>query len=222
MKFKENPWVWFSPGFKKMNKKLIKNIFILFAVTTAFILMSYLTSNYADLLKSYIGKFPTLLAVLVYVFGQIVVTILGPVTLLPILPLVIVLWGPFVSAILTTIGWTIGAMIAFILSKKYGRNLVDRFVDLKQLEWIEKKIPKKNLFAAVIGFRILIPFDFISYALGLFTSMKLLPFTIATLIGTFFSALIVVYAVSLPGWIQFILGVLVVILLVLGYLRSRR
>lgn len=207
---------------KIMKKNKIKKIFPLIAIAAFFILISYFSTTYSDSLKSVIEEYPDILAILIYVLGLIISTILGPISLLPILPLAITLWGSIITVILTTIGYTIGAMIAFSLSKKYGRDLVEKLVDLKQLNWIEEKIPKKNLFAAVVGFRIIIPFDFVSYALGLFTNMKLLPFTMATFIGSLFSTLIIVYAIKLPTWIQISFVVLVVILLILGYFRTRK
>lgn len=204
-----------------MNKNQIKSLLIIIAVTGAFILMSYLSSTYAEYLQSFIKKFP-ILGVLIYLFGLIVATVMGPVTLLPALPLAVTLWGPFLTAVLTSIGWTIGAIIAFNISKKYGRNVVNKFISDKQLRWIEGRIPSHNLFIAVIIFRIAVPVDFVSYALGLFTDMKLRSYTIATFVGTLPLCLALSYSVELPNNIKIWVAVAGVVLLFLGYLRVKK
>jgi uncharacterized membrane protein YdjX (TVP38/TMEM64 family) len=204
-----------------MGKGSNKRLWILFLIAAVFVATTLLSDRLALGLESFIGDH-SVLGIFIYLAGLIFVTVLGPLTLLPILPIAVALWGPLTTALLNTVGWTIGGIIAFSLAQKYGQEIVERLVKLEHLRWIESRMPEKNLFLAVIVFRIVIPIDFVSYALGLFTNMRLSAYALATFIGTLPTTLFLAYAVTLPRAAQVLAVVVGIAVLVWGYVRYRR
>ena len=70
-------------------------------------------------------------------------------------------------------------------------------------EWRDK-LPKENLFWAVVLARVILPVDVLSYVIGIFTAMHITSYLIATLIGITPFAYIFAYGSKLPAWIQII------------------
>jgi uncharacterized membrane protein YdjX (TVP38/TMEM64 family) len=146
----------------------------------------------------------------------------APVSFLPLIPLVVTLWGSFVAAVLSIVGWTIGAIIAFFLARRFGRPLISKIVNLDRIDEIGSAIPEKQLFLTVVFFRIIFPVDILSYALGLFTKMKPKPYVLASLIGISPFAFILSYGVTLPISYQITIAAIVLAATILLYKRARQ
>lgn len=200
---------------KREKKEII--VFIVIAVT--FIASSYFSLKYADFIKEII-EFKGFAGMTAYVLLEIASIVIAPITTFPLLPIAVVLWGSFVAAILNVIGWTIGAAIAFYLARKYGRPFVLRFVKIKNLTRLEKIIPQKNIFWSIVILRMSLPTDILSYALGLFTSIPMNVYLLATFFGIIPFAFIFAYAVSLSIWYQFATLALSGLLIYYGYNKS--
>jgi uncharacterized membrane protein YdjX (TVP38/TMEM64 family) len=164
-------------------------------IVALFLLTSYLVQQNVDYIKSNLdyginGK-------LIYIGALIISIVFAPVSVVPLIPIASGLWGWKVTGILSTIGWSLGAIIAFLISRKYGVPLVSKLIPIKKLRKFEKYIPKENLFLAVVFFRMVTPVDGISYILGLFTRMSFTSFTLATVIGIAPFSFVVAYAGTL-------------------------
>ena len=141
---------------------------------------------------------------LVYIFIVILAVVIAPVSALPLLPVASQLWGWFLAGIFGIIGWTIGGLIAFEISRKYGVPLVKTLIPLEDLYKIEKKIPSKNIFWSIVFLRLLFPVDILSYALGLFSKISRKDFILTTLIGVTPFAFAWAYLGSLPIYYQIV------------------
>jgi uncharacterized membrane protein YdjX (TVP38/TMEM64 family) len=125
----------------------------------------------------------------VYIGGVIlaglmfVATVLAPITLLPVIPMIAPMLGPFVTAIACWFGWTLGAIVAFWIARHGGRPLIAKFIDLTQLENFEQRIPKESHFYIVFALRLIIPVDLLSYGLGLFSTVSLRTYAFASALG---------------------------------------
>lgn len=123
--------------------------------------------------------------------------VLGPIiylVLLSSLPLllfpdsVIVLaggmsFGVFWGSILTVVGSLLGATIAFVLSRKLGKEAVERFVPKKLVLFDERD--KKKGFFIILMLRLipLFPFKIVSYSAGL-SKINFKDFALATMLGS--------------------------------------
>lgn len=158
----------------------------------------------------------------VYVLLGILATIIAPVSTLPLIPLATVLWGGFVSAILNIIAWTIGAIIAFIISREYGKPFLSKYVDMKKIANYEKLLDGKYIFWNIVLLRMVTPVDVLSYAIGLFSSIRLSMYAGATFIGIIPFAFIFSYLPEMPLFFQVCVAIFVVLVVYLGYRKVRR
>lgn len=154
---------------------------------------------------------------LFYIMITVTAVVIAPVSTFPLLPLAVSLWGSFFAAVLSIIGWTIGASIAFGLARRYGKPLISKMISLEKIQRAEKLIPQKNIFVSVLLLRMALPVDVLSYALGLFSTISFRHYFFATLIGVTPFAFFFAYAVELPVAIQFLVVVLALIILTSGY-----
>ena len=113
-------------------------------------------------------------------------------------------------------------MIAFWLAQRYGHPLVHKIINMDRIERIERLIPSGNIFWSVVFLRMALPVDILSYALGLFTEMRFLPYSIATIIGITPFAFAFAYLVVIPVTFQIIALALGVLIFYFGYLHVKR
>lgn len=173
-------------------------LFLLFA------LASWAVNEYEPYLQSLISENEEFGAI-IYLVLAMTATVIAPLSALPLMPLVSVLYGWVWAAILSIVGWLFGAWIAFIIARRWGRRIVSHFVSLKSLDKLEAKIPTEHLFWYVVLLRIIVPADALSYALGLFSSIGTRQYLVATLLGITPFAFVWAYAGTLS------LGVLMLV-----------
>src|SRR5258708_350805 len=171
------------------------------AVITAvlLILIAYFSRQYEEFLKNLIGQHP-ISGLIIYVLIGIIDAIAGPGISLAFIPVAARIWGVFGGALLTTVGWAGGSIIAFILVRHYGPSLIERLTSMEKIERIKKYIPhKKYLFWGIVLLRLALPMDVFSYALGLLTDVDLDTYAAATIIGVAPSAVLLSYLGKLPA-----------------------
>jgi uncharacterized membrane protein YdjX (TVP38/TMEM64 family) len=196
---------------RKFIYKNIKSIFLAIIVIALFIFTSWLSHNYSTELASsafsdnVYGEF---LYFLISVFSVVIAGISAS----PLIPLANVIWGPAITLTLTAIGWTIGSMIAFWLSRRFGEKLVCRIVNKCDFEDYRNNIGTKNLFWQLLLARIFLPVDVLSYVIGLFTKMNWFLFFLSTLIGSFLFTILAIVASSFDVVYQIIFGIIFLII----------
>lgn len=102
----------------------------------------------------------------------------------------------FTAVLFGGLGEIAGAIIAFFISRKYGRRIVEKLVGREHLEFTDKWFDRYGTMAVLLG-RLLpfVPFDAVSYGAGL-TKMKFKNFLAATAVGAFPRAFFYVFL----GW----------------------
>jgi uncharacterized membrane protein YdjX (TVP38/TMEM64 family) len=147
-----------------------------------FLLAGYFSQTYLATLTGLLeGRAAA--GMVVYVAGATITTVIAPLSFFPVLPVAVSLWGSFVAAVLSIIAWSLGAAIAFLLARRYGRPLILHFVGERKMKLFAELIPEKRLFIAVVLLRIALPVDLFSYSLGLLGVMRFWPYMAATVIG---------------------------------------
>lgn len=195
-------------------KNNLLEIFGVILILFLFILISYLLQTNLDFVKNNLdfGIYGILFYVLITIFS----TVIAPVSAIPLLPVAVALWGWYNAAILSIIGWTIGSIIAFLIARKFGIKIVQKFIPIEKISYYESFIPKKDLFLGIILIRIILPVDILSYLLGIFSKVDLKTYTLATFIGVMPFAFILAYLGSLSILFQlvflFIGGIFFIIL----------
>ena len=147
-----------------------------------FLFVSYAVNENEEYFKSLIYQHEEA-GVVIYVVLAVVATVVAPLSALPFLPLVSLLYGWFWAAVYSIIGWSVGAWIAFVIARRWGKDIVKKFVSLSEIERLEARIPTEHLFWHIVILRVLVPVDALSYAIGLFTNMKVSTYMAATVVG---------------------------------------
>lgn len=202
----------------KENAHILLPIFIL---GLFFIFATYLGHIYGSRIENFIleNNF-TFSGYLFYIMLMILATVIAPLSTLPLMPIAVSVWGSFTVAVLSTIAWSIGAVIAFYISRRYGIPVVKKFVSEDKIEAINQKIPKdKNLLVSIILLRMIIPVDILSYALGIFPRVTWKVYTIGSIIGVIPFSLVFAYLGGLS--VEFQIAGLIVIIPVLFYIWSK-
>jgi uncharacterized membrane protein YdjX (TVP38/TMEM64 family) len=201
-----------------VNKKFKSAIGILLVIIF-FILVSYLVQSNLDFIKSYIKA--GISSMIIYVLILIVSIVIAPIDLAFLIPIVTTFWGWFLAGFLNLIGWTIGSAVVFVLCRKFGVPLIKRFVPLEKIYKYVKLMPDKHIFAQIILLRLIIPIDIVSYAIGLFTKVRFVPFIIATFIGFLPLAFILTYLGTLPYYLQIIGFIALIVIFIIGLLSAK-
>lgn len=207
-------------------KKLIQNrtlhtTIILFCIVIFFVVSTLLAERYANELTE-LATNDSVLGMLIYTTVSGIAVVVAPVSTLPLIPLAVGMWGWIITGALSIIGWIIGSQIAFYLARRYGKNLVQRFVSLERFNAFEKRLSTNNLFWTVVLLRMTVPVDILSYALGLFSNMTSRSYFLATVIGITPFAFIFSYLGSLSPGFQFIMLIEIALLVLLFHFLQKK
>ena len=191
----------------------------LLLLVSFFVLAIFISTTYKEEIVQYLdfgywGMF-------VYVSLATISTVVAPINTLPLIPVATALWGGFISALLSITAWTLGAIIAFIIARRLGKPFIEKHYDLEKISRYEKLLGDKYVFWNIVALRIMIPVDILSYTIGLFTSIKLSTYSLATLIGVSPFAFLLAYSATFPLPLQIGVGVLVLLTIYLGYRKIK-
>lgn len=208
--------------FKKLTQnRTLHTAIILFCIVIFFVASTLLAERYANELTE-LATNDSVLGMLIYTTVSGIAVVVAPVSTLPLIPLAVGMWGWVITGALSIIGWTIGSQIAFYLARRYGKNLVQRFVSLERFNAFEKRLSTNNLFWTVVLLRMTVPVDILSYALGLFSNMTSRSYFLATVIGITPFAFIFSYLGSLPPGFQFIMLIEIALLVLLFHFLQKK
>lgn len=162
-------------------------------------------AQFSDDLKISADKNYTI-ASMTYIFANIVSTVIAPLTVLPLIPIASNIFGPFSSGVFSIIGWTLGAIIAFLIARHAGKPLLSKFASVEKIEKFEKYVPEHVHFFTILVLRMLLPVDALSYALGFFSGIGFWKYSVATLIGVTPFSFVFAYAggaIPLENYLRF-------------------
>ena len=169
-----------------LNNKYFKLIAFLFALAILFIVIRF-SGVYTVLtpqnIRDYILGFGILAPAIFILLYFIRTFFLFPASVLSVASGLA--FGPFWGTVYTISGATISASTAFILSKLYGRDIMDKICKScgSAVDGMDKQIGDKG-FLLVFFLRIvpIFPYDGINFAAG-FSKIKFWPYFFATFIG---------------------------------------
>jgi uncharacterized membrane protein YdjX (TVP38/TMEM64 family) len=167
-----------------------------------------------------------------FVFGGALVilmfmsTVLAPITTLPLVPMIAPILGPFHTGLAVWIGWTLGAIVSFLIARYGGRPLLSHFVHMEKLATYESRFPDADHFFLILALRLLIPVDILSYALGVFSTVRLRTYIFASALGILWFSFAFAYVgtlVTSGNTVLFVTyGVASLIILVCAFFYVRR
>lgn len=199
-----------------MSSERIKSLIKIFGIIVLFIFFSYLAKTNLDFFKELLGN--KTWGLFFWFLITITAVVIAPITNLFLMPLVSNIFGWMETAIVSVAAWSIGSFIVFYICRKYGVDLVKKFISLDQLHKIESKIPKENLFLDLILLRMIIPVEILSYGIGLFSKINFKMYAITTIIGLMPVAFLISYLGIVPLPYQILGGITLFLLIILIHL----
>lgn len=212
-----------------LTEKYLTIIALVLAVLIAFFginpdaLRILITTVSISEIKAYIGSFG-IFAPIVFILLQILQAVVAPI---PGAILVIaggLIWGTILGGLLSIIGAFTGSVICFALSRILGRPFIEKIMRKEDIQFVDNFFQRYG-FLAILVLRLipLLPFDAISYCLGL-TKVDIRKFATATLIGmipgTFLYSYIGFALVEESALVFFAAVIILIIFISVGLLRK--
>ena len=182
------------------------------AVAILFLLASYGSGRFSDVLQKYIGEGESA-GMLFYILSIAVVALIPLATTLPLVPIAVAVWGNVVAALLTMLAWIASASVAFFVARKYGQRVVVRFIPMEHIKNFHHLVPRGNLLTAVFLFGLFgAPIDLLSYVIGMFTKLEYRYFIFTFVLGLVPFIIFLTYTVTLSFVYQtYIVGCMIVV-----------
>ncbi len=168
-----------------------------FATMTLFIGVVVLFQQYEANVLDLVREEATLSVLLfVGVFALSIVAV--PVSAVPLIALGVQVWGVWVTVLLSVVGWTWGAVMAFWIARYFGEPLVRHLLSEDIRFQIEHYVTHHRIFWTIAVLRAILPFDGLSYVLGLIPHVRFGTFLAATVIGLVPFCVTMAYLGTLP------------------------
>ncbi len=209
------------------NKKT--NIFWLIAgiIITVIFFLPIIFSDYQKYVISFMGRSPYLAPFVIVIFRFIGV-VLAPLPGAPIsfASMTVLPW--YEAWAWNFIGAESGAIVAFIIARKFREPVVAHFAPLGKIHQWQDKVSKRRQFWSFTGFRFvtLVAFDFVSYAAGL-TRLPFRTFVVATFLVDIPTSLLFFYfgglAVKYSIFILAVFGIMFMVAIsILNHFQNRK
>ena len=202
-----------------MKKKLLLTSLLLVLIAVIFwssITLQTMFESTVSVLESYIVTNPVW-GVSLFLWLAAASAVLSPFSSVVLVPFVVPVFGVWWTILMLTVGWLIGAVIAYAIGKYAGYPILKKLVAVDKLDKYHKKLPEDASFWIVLLFRLATPSEIISYFLGIIR-YRFWHFFFATLISEFVFAVLTVYlsdAIVENKLLMFV-GVILAILLISG------
>ncbi len=189
----------FMIGFSTLQYRQIGSYLL---VAALFVMVSYGMREYQQYIGLLLASGSAFGIATFILLTALFVVFIIPLDIVFLIPLGVVLWGPLLTAFMSIAGWSLGAGIAFWIARRWGLPLVTRIVGEKRVAQFHDRVPKSNLFWAVVFLRMLVPVDILSYALGLFSHLSWRTYVLATVLGVSPFGFFFAFVGVLPFWYQ--------------------
>lgn len=200
-----------------MKTKEFAGIIIL---TLFFILGVFVANNFGSYVVKYLDY--GIVGVAIYVFFVVLATVIASISATPLIPIAVTLWGPLLTALISILAWTVGSIIAFVIARSFGKPIAARLINMDTIKKYELVLGDKYLFWDVVFLRMALPVDILSYVIGLFSTMRIGQYILATLIGVTPFAFILSFASQGSLFFQITTGILVILFVYLGYRKINK
>lgn len=199
---------------KALSKKQVYTIWVVLGVL-AFIILAQWSQQYSEPLTQlatqagWIGVF----SYIVIMAASIIIAPLGTGFLLPVGANS---YGPFLTAVYSIVGWTGGSLVAFWIARRFGSQASRYQTFIQRIQYYEKTMSRKRFYTIIVLFRMALPVDVISYALGFASTIKYSAFFATTLIGITPLTFMFTYAAISTLKIQILVGVITTLIFLIG------
>jgi uncharacterized membrane protein YdjX (TVP38/TMEM64 family) len=143
----------------------------------------FFPNSWIEEMKTIIREVGYIPGLMILSFLLVLATVVAPINTLSLVPFASVTFGWPITTFVLIVSWTLGAVIAFLIARRFGKSALRNWRMFREAENYSSRVPHDLSFLSLIFLRMLIPVDLLSYAVGLFTNISLFRYTLATLIG---------------------------------------
>ncbi len=206
---------------KIFNFTLLKDVLGVLFVGVFLLISAHYTYLYKDVISNLIKDYYTI-GIFVYVFAMIFLVLFIPVSTIPIVPVATGVFGVLEGALLTSVGWIVGGIIAFHFSKKHKKAVIRFFPALGKLGNVLDNNVVHISFLRLAVLKMALPVGVGSYIFGLSRSLSVKRFIYVSTIEALVVLFMIASATALPPLYQQIALFVFVLILFRGvlYLRS--
>lgn len=185
----------------RISKYIVGSIFAAFV----FVVLAQWSQQHADFIQS-LATQAGWLGVLSYIGIMMTSIVFAPLGTGFLLPVAANSYGPFLAAMYSITGWTLGSIIAFWIAKTFRRKVFKHQGFIERMQEYERSIPKYQFYSLVVLLRIALPVDLVSYSLGFASTMSYRAFFLTTLIGVTPMTFVFTYASTSSILIQILVS----------------
>ncbi len=145
------------------------------ALTLSFAFIGFLvwsSVTFQGVLSHYLPLFENLarnnpiLSIVVFIALGTLSTMLSSFSSVPLVPVAVLVWGNWLTAVLLFIGWTAGDVLSYWVAYWAGNPVFRRLVPFEKIGYYQKKIPPDAEFKLVFFFIMSMPSEIPGYTLG--------------------------------------------------------
>ena len=200
---------------KSLNIKYTKYILGVIAVILIFIALAQWSQQHTELLKELTMQ-AGWSGALLYMVIMAISIIFAPLNTGFLLPVAANSYGPFLAAVYSIVGWTAGSMVAFWIARHFGKRTIKYKNFIEKIQLYEKTVSKPHFYGLIILFRISLPVDLVSYALGFASAISYPAFFVTTLVGVTPMTFLFTYAATSSFLIQIVVGSIAMVIFLCG------
>lgn len=200
---------------KILNSKIFTYIIGSIFAIVVFVVLAQWSQQHAELIQTLTTQ-AGWLGVFSYIGVLAISIVFAPLGTGFLVPVAANSYGPFLAAIYSIIGWTVGSLVAFWIAKAFRKKVFTHTGFVKRIQAYEKTIPKYQFYGLVVLLRIALPVDLVSYALGFASAISYRAFFLTALIGVTPMTFVFTYASTSSVLIQVLASIFASIVFGLG------
>lgn len=164
--------------------------------------------------SQYLEKY-YLTGIFVFLMISTLSAVISPFSSVPLIPVVIVVWGDILTIFILLFGWLLGGIISYFLGSFTGYSLAEKIFSQEKAEQYKQQLSSRANLLTVFLFRLAAPTEIAGYVLGSIKYNFLKYFIVTTVVEIIFSILVVYSGEALmeTNKIRFILFVFLALFL---------
>ncbi len=178
-------------------KKTFRKLSPALAILALFITCSLLIQGNSAFFLTLLSSVPTGWLIAIYLALTIATVLIPFSSILPFMPLAVLMLGWQLTAFLTAVAWIVGTQVLFELSRSFARPYLLKLIPKQHVKNIGNLLAKKGLVHAFIV-RMTIHDDFVSIAFGIFTKVSRWEFLLISVVTVVPGAVLYAYLGALP------------------------
>jgi uncharacterized membrane protein YdjX (TVP38/TMEM64 family) len=176
-----------------------------------FVALSQWSQQHAELLTELTNQ-AGVIGVVSYVAILAASIIFAPLGTGFLLPVAANSYGPVLAAVYSILGWTIGSVGSFWVARHFGFEKLKKTPLIQRIHSYESSVPRRYFYGLIVLFRMALPVDAVSYALGFASTISYPAFLVTTVLGITPMAFVFVFAATSSMAIQITVSVLTTLL----------